>query len=462
MNKFTKVFITAVASLVLLAFVAPQAINTTAQKLRILKVNIPVRPFLLGLDLLGGTHLIYQADLSKVAGSAGDAMQGVRDVVERRVNLFGVSEPVVQVSGNDRLIVDLAGINDVNQAIQLIGQTPFLEFKTILPTVQGDAIIKKTLGDKTQGLTATELCAPANGATLNQFLIAFGVDPCYQPSGLNGSGLKTAQVSFNNQSLSPQVSLELNDQGAKLFGQITQANLGKTVAIYLDGLPISTPTVQSAITDGHAVISGNFTPAEAKTLVERLNSGALPVPIQLISQQTIGASLGQDSLARSLKAGVYGLIFVAIFMILFYRLPGVISVAVLLIYILIVLSFYKLIPVTLTLAGIAGFILSLGMAVDANILIFARMKEELAAGKSLYVAMHEGFSRAWLSVRDSHVTTLIGAAVLYATTSSIVKGFALTLGIGVLTSLFTATVVTRTMLNLLTTKWFEQKHWLFR
>ena len=462
MNKFTKVLILVVASLALLAFVAPQTINQVAQKLHIPKINIPNRSFRLGLDLLGGTHLVYQADLSKVATSASDAMQGVRDVVERRVNLFGVSEPVVQVSGNDRLIVDLAGINDVNQAIQLIGQTPFLEFKILLPSVQGDAIIKKALGDDTQGLTATALCAPANGATLNQFLVTFGVDPCYQSSGLNGSGLKTAQVSFNNQSLSPQVSLELNTEGAKLFGQITQANLGKTVAIYLDGLPISTPTVQSAITDGHAVISGNFTPAEAKTLVERLNSGALPVPIQLISQQTIGASLGQDSLARSLRAGVYGLIFVAIFMILFYRLPGIISVVALLVYVLIVLSFYKLIPVTLTLAGIAGFILSLGMAVDANILIFARMKEELAGGKSLYVAMHEGFSRAWLSVRDSHVTTLIGAVVLYATTSSMVKGFALTLGIGVLTSLFTATVVTRTLLNLVTTKWFESKQWLFR
>src|SRR3989344_4056839 len=449
-------------SLLLLAFVAPQAINTVAKKLRIPKVNISTPDFSLGLDLLGGAHLVYQADLSKITGSTSDAMQGVRDVVERRVNLFGVSEPVVQVSGSDRLIVDLAGINDVNQAIQLIGQTPFLEFKTILPTAQGDAIIKEALGDEAQGLTAVNLCAPANGATLGQFLITFKVDPCYQPSGLNGSGLKTAQVSFNNQSLSPQVSLELNDQGAKLFGQITQANLGRTVAIYLDGLPISTPTVQSAITDGHAVISGNFTPAEAKTLVERLNSGALPVPIQLISQQTIGASLGQDSLQRSLRAGVYGLIFVAIFMILFYRLPGIISVVALLVYVLIVLSFYKFIPVTLTLAGIAGFILSLGMAVDANVLIFARMKEELAGGKSLFVAMHEGFSRAWLSVRDSHVTTLIGAVVLYATTSSIVKGFALTLGIGVLTSLFTATIVTRTLLNLVTTKWFERKQWLFR
>jgi len=449
-------------SLLMLAFVAPQAINKTAKVLRIPNVNISVPPFHLGLDLLGGTHLVYQANLSKITGSAADAMQGVRNVVERRVNLFGVSEPVVQVSGNDRLIVDLAGISDVNQAIQLIGQTPFLEFKTMLPTAQGDAVIKQALGADTQGLTAAVLCAPANIVTLNQFLLSFGADPCYQPSGLNGSGLESAQITFNNQSLSPQVGLELNTEGTKLFGQITQDNIGRTVAIYLDGVPISIPTVQSAITDGHAVITGNFTPEEAKTLVERLNSGALPVPIQLISQQTIGASLGQDSLDRSFRAGIYGLIFVAIFMVLFYRLPGVISVIALLVYVLIVLSFYKFIPVTLTLAGIAGFILSLGMAVDANILIFARMKEELALGKPLQVAIHEGFSRAWLSVRDSHVTTIIGAVVLYAMTTSIVKGFALTLGIGVLTSLFTATMVTRTFLNLVATKWFERKQWLFR
>ncbi len=449
-------------SLLLLAFVAPQAINTVAKKLRIPKVNISAPDFRLGLDLLGGTHLVYQADLSKITGSTSDAMQGVRDVVERRVNLFGVSEPVVQISGSDRLIVDLAGINDVNQAIQLIGQTPFLEFKTILPTAQGDAIIKQALGDKAQGVTAVNLCAPENIVSLNQFLLAFRVDPCYQPSGLNGSGLKTAQVSFNNQSLSPQVSLELNSEGAKLFGEITQANLGRTVAIYLDGLPISTPTVQSAITDGHAVISGNFTPEEAKTLVARLNSGALPVPIQLISQQTIGASLGSESLQKSLRAGVFGLLFVALFMIVFYRLPGVVSILALLVYTLLVLSLYKIIPVTLTLAGIAGFILSLGMAVDANILIFARMKEELAAGKSLNASVHEGFSRAWLSIRDSHVTTLLSAVVLYMFTTSIVKGFALTLGIGAIISLITATFVTRTILLTFVGPWSEKRKWLFR
>ena len=415
-----------VGSLLLFVFVYPQSINKY--------VSVPNVPFRLGLDLLGGTHLVYQADLSKSENKA-DAMQGVRDVIERRVNYFGVAEPLVQISGTDRLIVELAGINDVSQAIQLIGATPFLEFK------------------ETKADTQAILDAQQKGQRLNE-------DPL-QSTGLNGKHLKRAAVVFDQQTYQSQVSLELTDEGAKLFAEITKRNLGKIVAIVLDGEVISTPVVQSEIKDGNAVITGKFTPAEVKLLATRLNSGALPVPITLISQQTIGASLGAESLAKSLKAGVYGLILVAVFMMLFYRLPGVVSVIALVVYVLIVLTIYKLIPVTLTLAGIAGFILSLGMAVDANVLIFARMREELKAGKSLRASMHEGFSRAWLSVRDSHVTTLIGAFVLYAFTTSIVKGFALTLGVGVLTSLFTATVVTRNILNLVSSPRLENKKWLF-
>ena len=415
-----------VGSLLLFVFVYPQSINKY--------VSVPNVPFRLGLDLLGGTHLVYQADLSKSENKA-DAMQGVRDVIERRVNYFGVAEPLVQISGTDRLIVELAGINDVSQAIQLIGATPFLEFK------------------ETKADTQAILDAQQKGQRLNE-------DPL-QATGLNGKHLKRAAVVFDQQTYQSQVSLELNEEGAKLFAEITKKNLGKIVAIYLDGVLISTPVVQSEIKDGNAVITGKFTPAEVKLLATRLNSGALPVPIALVSQQTIGASLGAESLSKSLTAGIYGLILVALFMILFYRLPGLVSVIALAVYVLIVLAIYKLIPVTLTLAGIAGFILSLGMAVDANVLIFARMREELKAGKSVRSSMHEGFSRAWLSVRDSHVTTLIGAFVLYVFTTSIVKGFALTLGVGVLTSLFTATVVTRTLLNLFSGSRFENKKWLF-
>ena len=427
-----------VASLFLLVFVYPQGVEKTAGFLnwKLETRNWKLPPFRLGLDLLGGTHLVYEADLNQVGDlNAADAMQGVRDVVERRVNFFGVSEPVVQVSGSDRLIVELAGISDVNQAIQLIVETPFLEFK-----------------EETDG-TRDILDAQSRGERLSE-------EP-FLATGLNGRHLERAQLVFDPQTNIPQVSLQLTGEGAELFSEITRRNIGKLVAIYLDGMPISIPVVQTEIPDGSAVISGKFTPQEAKLLVTRLNSGALPVPIKLISQQTIGASLGQESLVKSLVAGVYGLIAVALFMILFYRLPGVVSVAALVVYVLIVLAFYKLIPVTLTLAGIAGFILSLGMAVDANVLIFARMREELKAGKTLTQSMEEGFKRAWLSVRDSHVTTLIGALVLYMFTTSMVKGFALTLGIGVLVSLFTATIVTRKILLLFAGQRWEKKRWMF-
>lgn len=397
-----------------------------------------VPPFRLGLDLVGGTHLVYQADLGGVSGSASDAMSGVRDVIERRVNIFGVTEPLVQIEGKDRLIVELAGIKDVRQAIQMIGQTPFLEFKE----------------ERTAADTEAVLAAQKTGKMLDQ-------DPYFISTDLTGRYLKRSQMTFNQTTYEPEVSLELNEDGAKLFEAITRKNLNKRLAIYIDGAPITAPTVQSVISSGRAVISGKFSVEEAKKLVVNLNAGALPVPIKLISQQTIGASLGNDSLQRSLAAGLYGLLFVGLFMIFFYRLPGLISVVALLIYIAVVLAIYKLLPVTLTLAGIAGFVLSLGIAVDANVLIFARMREELKAGKSLAQSVHEGFHRAWLSIRDGHVTTLLGAVVLYIFTTSVVKGFALTLGIGVLISLFTATVITRSILEIFIGPRSEQRRWLF-
>ena len=457
MRNIYLVTILIIVSVLLFAFVWPQAVNKgvdwtnvrlSHHKLNFTLPHVPNKPFLLGLDLLGGAHLLYQADLSKVQpADQADAMQGIRDVIERRVNFFGVSEPLVQVSGKDRLIVELAGIKDINQAIKMIGETPFLEFKEMAPNA--DQLISEFKAKQAAG-KATQL----DEVILN--------DQLFVSTGLNGKDLNRASLVFDSKTNKPQISLELNSDGAKLFGEITQRNIGKEVAIFLDGVAISIPTVQSAITDGHAVITGSFTPQEAKLLATRLNSGSLPVPIHLISQQTIGSSLGGESLAKSLKAGVYGLILVALFMIVFYRLPGLISVIALVMYVLIVLSVYKLIPVTLTLAGIAGFILSLGMAVDANILIFARMKEELAAGKTLPSSLREGFSRAWLSIRDSHVTSLLGAAVLYMFTTSIVKGFALTFGVGVSTTLFSAITATKAFMTLCTSPWFENKNWFFR
>ncbi|MDP3954587.1 MAG: protein translocase subunit SecD [bacterium] len=431
-KKFLKPIILTAVAVLLVFFVYPQFLNFSF---------LPNVPFRLGLDLVGGTHLVYEADLSGVIGDKGDAMEGVRDVIERRVNIFGVSEPLVQVEGESRLVVELAGIQDINQAIKLIGETPFLDFREERPQDESQAILD----------------AQAKGERLDE-------DPYFVPTRLTGRYLKSASVVFEGggSGIGPQVSIEFNDEGASLFGQLTKDNIGKRLAIYLDGIPISTPVVQDEITAGSAVISGNFTPDEAKELAIRLNAGALPVAINLISQQTIGASLGQESLSQSLRAGVYGLILVALFMIVFYRLPGLVSVFALIIYVLIILALYKAIPVTLTLAGIAGFILSLGIAVDANILIFARMREELADGKTLTLASNEGFKRAWMSIRDSHVTAILGALILYLFTTSFIKGFALTLGIGVLLSLFTATVVTRAFLELFINPKFEKWKWLFR
>ena len=343
-----------VLSVLLLFFIYPQALSKISPSLK-----FPSKPFILGLDLLGGTHLVYEADLNAIQDGKKDAMEGIRDVIERRVNFFGVSEPVVQIAGSNQLIVELAGIKDVNQAIQLIGETPFLEFKEEKPNFR-EIVEAQQKGER------------------------LGEDP-FQSTGLSGRHLSRAQIIFDPQTQIPIVSLKWNDEGAKLFEELTRKNVGKLIAIYLDGAPISTPVVNEAITNGEAVISGGqMTPQDAKLLATRLNSGALPVPIKLISQQTIGASLGSESLAKSLKAGLWSLLFVAIYMIVFYRLPGVVSVIALAIYALIVLAAYKVMPVTLTLAGIAGFILSLGMAVDANILIFARMKEELDAGQNFY------------------------------------------------------------------------------
>ncbi|MBI4919984.1 protein translocase subunit SecD [Candidatus Azambacteria bacterium] len=405
--------------------------------------NFVKTPFKLGLDLAGGTRLIYSADVSGVSGGdAASAMSGLRDVIERRVNLFGVSEPVVGVdhSGSDwRLMVELAGIKNIPQAIALIGETPFLEFKE----QRDNAETQKILNEQKAG----------NKDYLAQ-------DPYFKSTNLNGRYIKGAKVEFDQSAYQPQVSVQFDSEGAKIFEDLTKRNVGKKLGIYLDGLPISAPTVREPISGGSAVISGKFNINEAKQLAERLNAGALPVPIRLISQDSVGASLGQDSLDKSVKAGLIGFLVVALFMILFYRFPGIVAVAALLIYAVLVLAIFKLIPVTLTLAGVAGFILSIGMAVDANILIFERMKEEYRAGKNLALAIDDGFARAWTSIRDSNVSTLITTTVLYFFTTSIVRGFALTLGIGVIVSMFSAIFVTRSFLKVFPIGALEKFSWL--
>lgn len=381
----------------------------------------------LGLDLQGGSHLVYIADVSVLDSSeVRDSMEGLRDVIERRVNAFGVTEPIVQVQrsgGEERLIVELAGVFNIDDAVRLIGQTPYLDFRTERPESERNAILE----------------AQQKGERLTE-------DPYFLATALTGRFLQKSALDFDSSTGEPIVLLEFNDEGGKLFAEMTGQNIGKRIAIYLDGQPISVPVVQQEIASGRAQITGQFQPDEAKTLVRRLNSGALPVPIELISQQSVGPTLGREAYDRGLLAGIYGILAVSVFLLLRYRLPGLVAVLSIGFYVVLILTIFKLLPVTLTAAGIAGFLLSVGMAVDANILIFERMREEVRWGRDLESALGEGFRRAWPSIRDSNISTLITASILYWFSTSIVRGFALTLGLGVLSSIFSALVVSRTFL----------------
>ncbi|MEK7625141.1 MAG: protein translocase subunit SecD [Patescibacteria group bacterium] len=643
--------------LVVMPTYANRGIDLINKKANLGIPRLPDTGFNLGLDLQGGAHLIYEAKTEKIpSGDVASAVEGVRDVIERRVRGgLGVSEPMVQttrIANSYRIMVDLPGVTDVNQAIKMIGETPILEFKEVnnepardlteqekkdmdayneslkakakaaykdlsvgVPfqvvvseksddvtstrkaggdlgfitekdypllyawaktvkdgTLNNIAIndglgfnIVKRIGEKdgeteisashllicytgAQGCTSTstkeQALAKINDIkskinTLNFSVLAklnstepgadtsggdlgffkkgqmvpefenavwnaatntivgpietqFGYHLIYRKvartqkvydvariflrfrqksdivppaegwkfSGLSGKQLKRAEVTTDNQTGQVQVSLQFNDEGTKLFAEITGRNVGKQVAIYLDGQPISIPRVNEAITGGSAVINGSFSITEAKLLSQRLNSGALPVPVELLSQQKVDATLGADSLQKSFKAGIAGLILVMIFMTLYYRLPGLLSVGSLLLYTVLNLAIFKLLGVTLTLSGIAGFILSIGMAVDANVLVFERLKEELRAGKSLKAAMEEAFLRAWPSIRDGHVTTLISSLVLVWFGSGFVQGFAVVLGTGVLVSLFTAVTITRTIMRLVL-GWFGEGRPLF-
>lgn len=622
-----------------------------------LNVNHVDYPIILGLDLQGGTHLEYVADLSEVATEdKADSMEGVRDVIERRVNQMGVSEPLVQTtrSGEQyRLTVELAGIRDINEAIKMIGETPILEFriqneeaersltdeeyaqleeenvkrmekvqaafdrvkageslKDIAREVSEDPVSQAKDGDlgwlvetnahphlvevfqdvepgtlkdeiiddgarfyvaellekrdagqevrashilvqwkeaaqsgseatkeealaKIQsireevtsenfdekareyseepgaGQTAGDLSWFRRGAMVESFEeaafsletggisdiieTAFGYhilkktgerqlsdvhvraaifdkmnasdivnrEPWIRTE-LTGKQLERAMLDFDQQTGVPHVTLEFDSEGTDLFAKLTRENVGNPIAIYLDGQPISIPTVQQEIPSGQAVISGSFTIDEAKLLAQRLQAGALPVPIEIIAQQSVGPVLGSESVAKSVKAGLFGFLLVIIFMILFYRLPGLVSVFALGFYGAIIFAIFKLVPVTLSLSGIAGFILSLGIVIDANVLIFERLKEEFKTDKPMMSSVDEAFRRAWSSIRDGNVTTLIVCFILYTFTSSLIKGFALTLGIGILLSMFTAIVVTKTILKLVVSTPLSRKvPWLF-
>lgn len=410
-------------------------------------------PFRLGLDLAGGSRLVFRADVSKTeASEVGEAMASLRDVIERRINILGVSEPVVTTeksfNGNEyRLVVELPGVTNLDQAAKVIGETPLLEFKTLSPNYEAIVAKNQKILEARAALESTATIGEDGVININVTPESQEdlVDP-YVTTKLGGGQLSKASLQFDPTTRKPIIALQFNDEGAKLFEEITEANIGKPVAIFLDGSPLSIPTVQQKITGGQAVITGDFTPQEARDLVGRLNSGALPLKVELIGSQVVGATLGVDSVEKGVKAAAYGFLLIALFLILWYRLPGVLAVIALSTYVAIMLAFFKFIPVVLTAAGIAGFIISMGLAVDANVLIFERMKEEMRAGKSIKEAVALGITRAWSSIKDSNTASLISAVILFWLGTSVVKGFALTLGLGVLVSLFTAIVITRLFL----------------
>ena len=380
--------------------------------------------FKLGLDLAGGTELVYKADMSQTPPEEqADALSALQGVIERRVNLFGVAEPLVQteragaLSGTteDRLLVDLPGVTDIKAAVAALGQTPTLEFRLATTTKVG---------------TTTETA--------------------YAATGLTGRYLSNATLDFGSGATSglaaPEVVLNFNDQGAALFEKITSENVGQTLAIFLDGQPISEPVIKEAIPGGKATISGRFSATEARDLVRNLNFGALPVPITLESSSAVGPTLGSAAISAGVLAGIVGFIIIALFMILWYRLPGIVATVALAEYVAFMLAVIKVIPVTLTASGIAGLIISVGMAVDANVLIFERTKEELREGKSPREAVHIGFHRAWTAIRDGHLTMIISGVILFWLGTSIVQGFALVFLLGVLASFISAVSLSRIFL----------------
>ncbi|MEX0877959.1 MAG: protein translocase subunit SecD [Candidatus Spechtbacterales bacterium] len=418
-------------------------------------------PYSLGLDLQGGIHLVYEANLSGIRESdQKDAMESLRDAIERRVNFLGVSEPVVQIEQGDdssRLIVELAGISDPDKAIEQIGQTPFLEFKEVRPFEEQKQALSQVLSGfvEEQGEISDQqiasICSGANTQGIATFTQILGEDPCFRSTSLTGQFLERASVTTHPQTGELQIGLQFNEEGSELFEEITKRNIGSVVAIYLDGTPVSIPTVNQAIAGGQAVITGNFTVDEARELVRNLNAGALPVPISIIAQQRIGAALGEESLAASLRAGAIAVLAVLAFIVIMYRFSGLLAAVSLLMYIAFILALIKTIPITLTLAGIAGLILSIGMAVDANVLIFERLREELRDVENVSYAVDKAFERAWPSIRDGNISTLLTAVILFWFSTSFVQGFALTLGLGIVVSMFSAMVVTKYLMKLFLT-----------
>lgn len=366
-------------------------------------------PFHLGLDIKGGIHLVLEAQDTDKRKVDDEVMRAAMAVVRNRVDGFGVAEPLLQRKGDRQIIVDLPGIDDPNRAVKLLGETAKLTFRKQAPGLKVD-------------------------------------EPAWVETGVTGEMLKNA---YSGTTTPGQwaVFFEFNPEGAKKFGQLTTELSGKPLGIFLDEKLVSSPMVNEPITGGNGYIHGSFTPQEANDLAIKLKAGQLPVPLVMVENRTVGPTLGKEAVNASLKAGLIGLGFVLVFMIAWYRLPGVLSAFALMIYTALSLAIFNLIPVTLTVPGIAGFILSIGMAVDANVLIFERMKEEIKSGKTLYNAVDAGFSRAFSSIFDSNMTTIISCAVLFYFGTGLIRGFAMTLAVGVAVSMFSAITVTRSFLK---------------
>jgi len=434
------------------------------------KERFPVRE---GLDLQGGLQVVLAADPPPGVKVDKDTLSGTRDTIERRVNGLGVSEPLIQTRGNDQIIVELPGVDDPEQAVGILQQTALLEI--VDPNGQylpEGTIVRTSLGDPRSATAAGTPGAGTPGAgtpTASPIASPVAAVPSTEPGGtvyqtiISGADLKDAYPTQDSTGIGLVVGFELKGDASKTFYDYTSSHAGQPMSIVLDKRVISSPRIDSAISN-QGIITG-VSQSEVNDLVVQLKAGALSVPLQVIQSRTVGPTLGQDSIDRSLLAGIIGLGTVALFMVLYYRLPGVLSVLALVIYTSLVFAIFKLIPVTLTLAGIAGFILSIGMAVDANVLIFARLKEELRQGRSLSSAIEAGFDHAWPSIRDSNISTMITTFILYLfgnyTGTTIITGFAITLFIGVVISMFTAITVTRTFLRLLVDAGLARHRWWF-
>jgi preprotein translocase subunit SecD len=403
-----------------------------------------------GLDLQGGLRILLEADLPEDVDVSAEQMDTAREIIENRVNGLGVTEPVIQVAGTRRILVELPGIGDPEEAVATIKETGLLEFveMTDLTTQEIALLYGQTI--KTDYETSGESTSEVPVDTETTDTATSNVLSRVYKTVMTGAVLEDAGVS-RDQVGNLSVAFKLTDEGKEIFGDYTSAHVGDYLAIVLDKQVISIPQIESAITEGQGSISGTFTYEEANNLAIQLRYGALPVPLKIVENKHVGPTLGQDSLQKSTVAGVIGLTVVILFMALYYRLPGIVADLALLTYAIVTFALFKLIPITLTLPGIAGFVLSIGVAVDANVLIFERMKEELRSGRILHQAIDLGFSRAWPSIRDSNLSTLITCAILYwfgnTFGASIVKGFSLTLALGVLVSLFTAITVTRAFLH---------------